>query len=164
MGRAYSHLLAALAASWAFAWPAWAASAPAPAPVVRASADEAAPSTDGTFQLNWEVSELPPPVEYHVQLSGPGPDAGYLDWYRGPARESFVSGLPSGKARVRVRARGPSDETWSRWSEPLVVPIEHHSMAGALSLLALGAAVFLTLVSYISVMAYQTRSRDKAAQ
>lgn len=99
---------------------------------------------------------------YHVQIAAPPDPETYLDWYRGTALESFVSGIPSGEVKVRVRARALAEGAntdaaagWSAWSEPLVVPVEHHSLQKALVLLGLGFLVFLTIAGYVLAVAFR---------
>lgn len=146
--RAWACAAAALALTWAAASEA--------APRLQASATERAPSTDGTFTLEWGDPDASEPI-YEVELRGPEAEA-YELWYRGPATQSFVSGLPDGDVRVRVRAAEASDEPrWGAWSEVSTVPVRHHSMGKALALLGLGGLVFLLLVGYIVQASLRTR-------
>lgn len=125
-------------------------------PEVNSSVSEAAPSTDGTFTLSWGWPEEASPQRWEVQLEMPGTDR-FEDWYLGSATESFVSGIPSGEVRVRVRAES-SAGAWSDWSEPTVVPIAHHGWGKAIGLLALGAVVFAAIVALVGVGAWKTRA------
>lgn len=136
-----------------FAAPAWAKEPPD----LRASVSAASPSTDGTFELVWgdPASHGRAGLEYHVQLAAPPDASSYQDWYRGPAQQSFVSGIPTGEARARVRARKAGDP-WGVWSEPLPIPVRHHAMTKALGFMALGLTVFSVIASYVLVMARRT--------
>lgn len=106
-------------------------------------------STDGTFSLAWGASD-PEGTTYQVELAMPPPRAQFEPWYEGEARESFVSGVPSGLAKARVRRREGKSSVWSEWSKPTDIRIEHHSMTRALGLLALGGAIFLAILSYLT--------------
>lgn len=118
---------------------------------VVASASAEAPSRDGTFTIEWAGGE-----EFEVELDAPGEPAVFQPWYRGRALQSFVSGLPDGVARVRVRARRGMG--WTEWVVAPPVVIEHHGMAKALGLMGLGLVVFLTIAGYIA-----TRAREVEA-
>ena len=120
---------------------------------VRASVEADNPSRDGTFQLEWGDATASE-VRYRVELAAP-PDADtYELWYEGTARQSFVSGMPSGTVRVRVRRLTTSTAadgaaSWGPWTEPLQIPVEHHAMSKALVLLVVGALVFGSVLVFV---------------
>jgi hypothetical protein len=135
-------------------------------PSLKLGAKTSTPSRDGTFSLEWGV---PPkaqlggaPREYHVQIAAPPEPGAFLDWYRGPAVQSFVSGIPSGEARVRVRARPGGERAWGPWSETLVVPVEHHAMEKAFGLMGVGFLVFSAVSGFVGLMAWRTREEGRA--
>lgn len=144
-GRTFRGLVGMLALT---AWPLEVSAAPH----LSASATADSPSNDGTFMLEWGDPSAQG-VVYHVQLAAPPNEARFEDWYRGPATQSFVSGIPDGTARVRVRSAPSVSEgeapDWGAWSEPLRVPVAHHPMNEALALMGLGAVVFLFIAGYV---------------
>lgn len=119
---------------------------------LRATVDRQNPSRDGTFTLEWAPSQevsTPEPPSFRVQLAMPPDNATFVDWYVGAARQSFVSGAPSGEVRARVQMRGASG-AWGAWSDVLVIPVQHHAMEKALGLMVLGFFVFMLVLGYIA--------------
>jgi hypothetical protein len=78
--------------------------------------------------------------------------------YRGPDRATVLSGLPDGTYyfRARIWQRG---EPVTAWSEPVRAEVEHHSLARALGLFALGGVVFAATVALILLGRGQTGGR-----
>lgn len=91
-------------------------------------------------------------------------DADFADpviHHDGPATTVFISGLPDGEHRFRVRGRtvaaddfeagadadaAVADAAWGPWSEPAAFAVQHQSMTLALSLFSVGAVLFVALV------------------
>ncbi len=128
---------------------------PSPMPEVVADASVDAPSRDGTFTLNWSIPTEAADQEFEVQIDPSGTGEAYEHWYRGPATQSFLSGLTDGTVLVRARARTP-EGPWSKWCEPIRVPVEHHPMNEALTLFGLGFVVFALIAGYLSYMTFRT--------
>ena len=135
----------------------WAAVGASSPPRIQATASVEAPSTDGTFTLEWSAPSEALAGQYEVELDRTGTGDAYEPWYTGPAQRSFVSGLRSGEVTARVRAAG-SDGRWSPWSAPVRVRVAHHSFLRALSLLAVGAFVFAAIGGYVLFMSRRERS------
>lgn len=66
----------------------------------------------------------------------------YEIYYQGPDLATYVSGLASGHYYFRVREWVDST-TASRWSDPIEVIVEHHSLGFAWLLFAIGGVVFV---------------------
>lgn len=145
-------------------------------PVLSCSLAGAEPvSTDGTIDLSWEPAGVP--------ADGPdGSDGGAAEAWPdgtgfqleevhdggdpivlavGPHRAAALSGRDDGRYRFRVRAV-PKGAAPGAWSARLAVRVEHHSLTLALSVLALGAVVFLATAGLVLVG--HARARRAAAE
>jgi hypothetical protein len=69
--------------------------------------------------------------------------------YRGPDSSSFISGLEDGDHYFRVRARDEDSKNWGPWSDPVTVPVRHHSLTLAWWLFGLGAGIFGATVAFL---------------
>ena len=81
-----------------------------------------------------------------------GTGEAYARWYQGPAQQSFVSGLPNGVVHVRIRGRAAKDGSWSAWSTPTRIRIQHPSLTKAFTLLGIGLFVFVVIAGYVGYM------------
>ena len=138
--------------------------APSAVPAVRATATVEAPTTDGTFTLSWSRPDGMPAddVEFEVELDPTGTGNSYTPWYRGPATQSFVSGLTDGVILARVRAR-QGQSPWTDWSPAAHAKVQHHSFAKALGFLSIGFIVFMTIALYIGYMALRVDDEQESA-
>lgn len=110
-------------------------------------------SNAGYAQLRW----TPPPgdsesdVHWVFQLQeGRSEDFARTDrQYEGQHTSSFVSGLEDGAFYFRVRARHPDQQEWGEWSRTLRVDVQHHARSFALTLMGIGAAVFLATAAFL---------------
>ena len=108
----------------------------------------------GYVQLRWNPPADAPDrdsVDWVYQLQE-GRRAEFSDGdrhYEGHHTSSFVSGLENGDFYFRVRARRPDEDLWSAWSQTLHVEVTHHSHVLALSLMGLGAAVFIATAAFL---------------
>ncbi|TPV95926.1 MAG: hypothetical protein B7733_07490 [Myxococcales bacterium FL481] len=97
--------------------------------------DSAIQSSNGVVQLEWSASEGP----YEVELAQ---DGVRRTVYRGSVPSAHVSGLRDGEYHARVRARR-DDRSWSNWSGPALIRVEHHAMPLVWTLLGTGAVTFI---------------------
>lgn len=104
-------------------------------------------STDGTVDLSWRVDGADEePMSFELEETGQNGDRVLID--AGSHLAAALSGRDDGVYRYRVRAvtkRG----TTGPWSPPIDVRFEHHSLALALSLFALGATVFVATAGLV---------------
>ena len=107
-------------------------------------ASDSAVSTAGFFQLTWSGPEA---AEYELVEAGSADFAPATVRYRGPDLATVVSGKPDGDYHYRIRAW--VDGTPSAWSEDVQVSVQHHPLARALTVLALGALVFAAILVVI---------------
>ncbi|MGD2109400.1 MAG: hypothetical protein PVI86_08400 [Phycisphaerae bacterium] len=108
-------------------------------------------TNEGHVSLSWSA-DLDSPV-YELQGS---PEAGFAEstcLYRGADETSFRSGLADGRYYYRVRARQSEAGTWGPWSKPVELVCEHHSMAHAWTLFALGSLLFLLIALFVGINA-----------
>ncbi|MEZ4375593.1 MAG: fibronectin type III domain-containing protein [Polyangiaceae bacterium] len=100
-------------------------------------------SQAGSATLNWKAEHTGgPEPTYQLQRSA---DASFSDpktLYTGPDQGRYVSGLLDGSYYFRVRAR-QGDTAWSAWSKPQELVVTHWPESRALSLMGIGALVFL---------------------
>lgn len=116
-------------------------------------------ATAGYYQLSWQpeitaASNKNP--HFELQQS---PDETFQlvkIVYRGPDQASVISGQTDGDYYYRVR-KIYSDATYGKWSTPVHVKVQHHSMQKALLFFTSGAIVFLMILSFI---VFSTRNRD----
>jgi hypothetical protein len=71
--------------------------------------------------------------------------SGWRTIYEGSDTASTLTGLGDGRYEFRLRhVRGVTGD--AGWSAPLLIEIQHHSLARALGFFAMGAAMFLVLL------------------
>ncbi len=83
----------------------------------------------GHVSLTWTAGE----GDWVYELQS-APGAAFHDplpRYTGADEVSFISGLEDGEHFFRVRARAASSDAWGPWSDPVVVPVRHHSLTVA---------------------------------
>lgn len=102
----------------------------------------------GFFKLSWAV-ESRKDVKFKIEESTDPAFDKYKIKYEGPDLATFISGLPNGEYYYRVRAISRKDGQKSGWSKTLDVTVEHHSLKLAISLLILGAIVFIATTSLV---------------
>ena len=110
-------------------------------------------ATAGFYQLTWS-GETAAGFELEEATRADFAQARLL--YRGPDLATVLSGKPDGDYHYRIRAI--DDGTRSDWSAPVHVEVRHHSLARALTFLALGAIVFIATVVLILRGEARTRS------
>lgn len=108
----------------------------------------------GYAELKWTEGES---SEYELQRATTETFLEPVVIYRGPDRGTFVSGMKDGTYYYRIRGR--SEESWSTWSDPVTLEVEHWSQARALGLMSLGAVVFL-LTAGLIVTGHLRRDED----
>jgi hypothetical protein len=96
---------------------------------------------EGHVSLTW--NPIPDAVTYEV-----GDDSGRIQ-YRGVMPEAFISGLTDGQHRFTVRAYDATNRQLAISQIPAVVTVQHWPLAQALGLFAVGAIVFLAIVTVI---------------
>ena len=94
-------------------------------------------SNSGHIKLEWDSEG---PSDFVLQQDITNDFTNPKTIYQGPDRASFVSGLPNGNYYYRVR----SDS--GKWSETLLVTVQHQSLRLAFMLAGLGAIVFMMTV------------------
>lgn len=100
-------------------------------------------SQAGSSSLTWRAEHTSgPEPTYELQRSREPTFKDPKTLYRGPDQGRFVSGLLDGSYYFRVRAR-QGDAAWSDWSKPQELVVTHWSRTRALSLMAIGALVFI---------------------
>ena len=121
-------------------------------PTPRWDHDARMSSKDGYAQLSWTVED--DSVHWVYQLEE-GRLPGFEDTilrHEGPQHSSFVSGLEDGTSYFRVRARHPDrPDGWSEWSQTLEIEVQHYSRSFALTLMGIGAVVFLATATFLIV-------------
>ena len=121
-------------------------------PVPEFAASEDVVSTAGHVRLSWDVpdnAENLAAIEFELQQTSDVAFQKAKTIYSGPDRSSFISGLPNGDYRFRVRAR--LDGEAGGWSTPVTVQVQHQSLRLAFTLLGLGAIVVLATVTLVIV-------------
>ncbi|MFO8156191.1 MAG: hypothetical protein ACQERR_07625 [Pseudomonadota bacterium] len=109
----------------------------------------------GHLRLEWHwVGDGEEPV-YDIEMDRRESFGNPRRIHRGPDSATVLSGLSNGTYffRARVWLRG---EPVTAWSEPVRAEIEHHSLARALGLFALGGVVFAATVALIFLGHRQT--------
>jgi len=107
-------------------------------------------SRDGHVKLVWQHKGSVPGNVYELQQAKNASFTDARTIYKGPDRASFVSGLENDTYYYRVRLNGHS------WSETVRIEVLHHSMRLTLTLVAIGAVVFLLTAWIIIKGANQT--------
>jgi hypothetical protein len=111
----------------------------------------------GYYQLTWRGQAPADDKSWRFELEESG-NAGFADsrmLYRGRDTARVVSGKPDGMLFYRVRvvaAQAPGP-----WSDTLKVEVQHHSLARAFTLFAVGLAVFIATVALIVTGTLRTR-------
>lgn len=131
-----------------------------PAPVFENKPTEL--SESGYIKLSWNLNGAKAPANnfnFELQRSVHQDFEQPISIYRGPDYATFISGLPDGNYYYRVRAIVKDDTQTSDWSAPVLVQVKHHSLALALLLCGIGAAVFLITVGIV-VQGIRTSTHD----
>jgi hypothetical protein len=137
--RPISCVLAAVFTLWLSASVARAAS---PAPSVTTDGDPRA----GYVTVHWEGADL---EQFQVELStDPNFDVARRI-YEGFHSAKVLSGLPDGTRYFRVRGRTTPSEVWGPWSDAARFDVKHHSLALAITLFVVGAAVFGATAAFL---------------
>lgn len=106
----------------------------------------------GYIKLRWRWPEGPKEQEnYQFELQQS--DTTTFDdpkiIYKGPDYATFLSGMRNGDYYHRIRAIARNGTDTSKWSDPVLVQVRHHSLALAFSLFGIGALVFLITVGIV---------------
>jgi len=115
---------------------------------------------EGYISLSWEAGEGHTVYELQSVCSGAFSDT--VSRYQGPDTTSFISGLEDGDHYFRVRARHTESENWGPWSDPIIVPVRHHSMTLAWWLFGLGAGIFGMTVAFVIANARRAQPSEVA--
>lgn len=107
-------------------------------------------SAAGHLTLKWKTTPPLPAGEFWVQKAKTEDFRDPIDLYRGSQKSSFISGLPDGTWYFRVRYRPQQTEAWSPWSDPCSFTVQHHSLRLALFLFAVGACVFVAMITFMA--------------
>ena len=92
---------------------------------------------NGYYKLEWDSS---PGAEVELQRSSSSDFNEVMVIYNGVDRASYISGLENGTYYFRVRELG------GKWSQTLVLEVQHQSLTLAFTLFGLGGFVFLLTV------------------
>ncbi|GEM20169.1 hypothetical protein NONS58_15770 [Nitrosococcus oceani] len=79
--------------------------------------------------------------------------------YRGPDQGTLISGQNNGHYFYRVRTLKQGQST-SSWSSPLVVTVQHHSLARAFAFFSAGATVLFATLALIISGAWRSQKED----
>jgi hypothetical protein len=101
----------------------------------------------GFFRLSWQTEARRIELQ---EANNPNFDNAKT-LYRGPDRNSVISGKANGQWFYRVRALDADkpDSQTAVWSDPVTVQVAHHDLSRALMFLSLGALVFIGIVVLI---------------
>ncbi len=120
---------------------------------------------EGVVNLAWEAPEA---VAFELQQS-PDPEFPEAETrtrtrtrYQGTDPGSVVSGLPAGSHHFRIRAI-TTDGTPGEWSVPLEVRVEFMATGWVVTLLIIGAAIFLATLTAIITGHLRTRQAHAAS-
>lgn len=102
----------------------------------------------GFFKLSWAIENKKDVIFRVIESQDPAFE-NYKVKYEGPDLATFVSGLPDGEYYYRVRAISGESSWKSDWSKTLNVTVEHHSLRLAMTLMVIGAVVFISTVGLI---------------
>ncbi|MCA8954236.1 MAG: fibronectin type III domain-containing protein [Planctomycetes bacterium] len=104
-------------------------------------------STDGTLDLSWRIDPAAgADLEFELEESIDGGEPVRIP--AGAHDAAALSGRDDGAYRYRVRAVA-ADGTAGAWSEPVELRVEHHSLALAFSIFAIGAVVFVATAALV---------------
>jgi hypothetical protein len=107
-------------------------------------------TASGHVQLEWGTEEAASEtLLFELQRSETPTFANPVTLYQGPDTGTFLSGLSDGDYYFRLRAQTVEGNARSAWSSPLRVTVQHHAMALAMGLFALGGVVFLSTVTVL---------------
>lgn len=116
-------------------------------------------SSAGHLRLTWSGGG--PGAEYELQQSE---DEGFSSVevrYRGEQTASVLSGLPNGEFYFRVRTvEGEGGGTPGPWSSAVSFVVTHYSLQFAVTLLVIGALIFLSTVVFLVVFSGRVETDD----
>ena len=104
-------------------------------------------SSAGYFQLTWQSQENSPLFELVESTSTNFAISKVI--YEGHDAASVISGRSNGEYFYRVRIIDTALQTTSKWSNPVRVSVEHHSLAKALGFFFIGLCVFISTLLVI---------------
>lgn len=104
----------------------------------------------GGFSLKWTHPNSDVSSHFELQQGLTRNFSSAQTVYSGRDQGTYISGLPNGDFFYRVRAVGPRDMPTGPWSSPIRRTVDHPSLAFALSLMGVGAGVFLATIVMIA--------------
>ena len=119
-------------------------------------------TNSGSIKLGWHsqvTSGDTAIVEFELQRALRSDFSDAKPYYRGPDLATYISGLANGQYYFRIR-EVDGNRALSRWSDPVEVIVEHHSLKLAFTLFFIGAVVFALTVLVVLRGAYHTRDPD----
>lgn len=110
----------------------------------------AAESNEGYHTIQWShvLSNASDGI-YELQRATVPSFTDAMTIYTGRETQAFVSGLLDGSYYYRVRTVG--DGSQSQWSVAFVLTIQHYGLVMAWSLFAIGALIFLAIITVLVV-------------
>ena len=114
--------------------------------------------SSGSFPLKWTSPGSFLPDRFILQQGTERDFSSAQTIYSGPDRGTYISGLPDGEFYFRVRAVTAEGSTKpAHWSSTIHRTVKHPSLVFALSLMSVGATVFLSTIVMIALGVRKTR-------
>lgn len=120
-------------------------------PVPRFTVPSTLTIPSGSFTLNWTSAENPVSTRFELQQGTQRDFSSPRVIYAGPDRGTYISGLPNGDFFYRVRAVNVQESENTQWSPPVHRAVKHPPLTFALSVMGVGAFVFISTISMIAV-------------
>lgn len=114
-------------------------------------------SSAGHVRLSWAGGETG--TSYELQQANDVAFGKPEVRYQGQQTASVISGLPDGEFYFRVRRLG-QDGVPGPWSSVVRFAVTHYKLGFALTLLAIGAVIFVATVCFLIVFSRKVRTND----
>lgn len=105
----------------------------------------------GSFALKWTSLDGPVSSRFELQQGTRRNFSSAQIIYAGPDRGTYISGLPNGDFFYRIRAVNAQETNKSPWSSTIHRTVKHPSLDFALSLMSVGALVFISTIGMITL-------------
>ncbi|ABA57295.1 hypothetical protein Noc_0782 [Nitrosococcus oceani ATCC 19707] len=150
-----ARLSLALMAFFLITLPIWAGKPP---PFIPELVSDSPTASAGFYHLKWQGSDLSA-LAYELQEANDMEFTQPTTIYRGPDQGTLISGQNNGHYFYRVRTLKQGQST-SSWSSPLVVTVQHHSLARAFAFFSAGATVLFATLALIISGAWRSQKED----